>query len=123
MEQRSEPRIPQHVRFFVHVHECEEDHDLVGTSVTCEALDFSVHGLQLKTDSKLFQGSLLDITIGIGDPFAMYLLRGEIRWVTQEEEDFYMGVLLVDEEHMDLDKWVENFGSTFAGEAPSEQPD
>jgi hypothetical protein len=123
MEQRREPRIPKHVRFFIHVHECEEDPDMVGTSVTCEAVDFSIHGLQFKTDAQLYRGSLLDITIGIGAPFGMYLLRGEIRWVKQEEDedDFYMGILLLDEEHMDLDKWVETFDDTFSGEqAPSE---
>tara|TARA_E500000331_G_C17147958_1_gene665838 strand:+ start:459 stop:629 length:171 start_codon:yes stop_codon:yes gene_type:complete len=51
----------------------------------------------------------------------MYLFRGEIRWVKHEEEDFFMGILLGDEDHMDLAKWVENFGSTFAGEGSSDQ--
>ena len=44
-EQRSEPRISTHMKFFVHIHECAEDHDMVGTSITCEALDFSIHGV------------------------------------------------------------------------------
>ena len=43
----------------------------------------------------------------------MYLLRGEIRWVKSEDDDFYMGILLKEEEHMDLDKWVANFDETF----------
>jgi hypothetical protein len=112
-EQRSETRIPNNVRFFVHVHECEEDPDLVGTSVTCEAVDFSLHGLQFKTDQQLYRGSLLNITIGVGDPFAMFLLRGEIRWVKEDDMEYAMGILLKDEELTDFDKWIDKFESTF----------
>ena len=79
MDKRREPRIEHKIRFFVHVHECDDDRDMVGVSVACVAIDFSGHGLQLRTDKKLPTGTLLNISIGIGDPFAMYLLRGEIR--------------------------------------------
>ena len=111
MEKRSEPRIEQKdkIRFFVHVHECTDDPDLVGFSFACEAIDFSSHGLQLRTDQELVPRTLLNITIGIGDPFAMYLLRGEIRWTKSEEEEYFMGVLLGEEEGTDLDAWVTHF--------------
>ena len=46
MEQRTEARIPNHIKFFVHIHECEKDPDMVGESVTCETEDLSIHGLQ-----------------------------------------------------------------------------
>jgi len=112
MEQRTEARIPNHIKFFVHIHECVEDPDMVGESVSCEAEDLSIHGLQFCTEQKLHVGSMLNITIGIGDPFAMYLLRGEIRWVKEEKGEYYMGILLKDEKHMDLAKWIENFDKT-----------
>ena len=47
MEKRGELRIPRDIRFFVHIHECKEDHDLVGVSVACEAIDFSPRGLHV----------------------------------------------------------------------------
>jgi PilZ domain len=109
MDKRREPRIEHKIRFFVHVHECGEDPDLVGVSIACEALDFSSHGLQLRTDKELFTGTLLNITIGIGEPFAMYLLRGEIRWIKTEDDEYYMGVMLNEEEGTDLDAWVVHF--------------
>ncbi len=105
MQKRKEPRIEQHVRFFLHVHKCAEDPDLVGVSVACEAVDFSSHGLQLRTDQDLPPKTLLNITIGIGDPFAMYLLRGEIRWTKAVDDEYYTGVLLSEEEGTDLDAW------------------
>ena len=119
-EHRSEPRVESHVRFFVHVHECEEDIDLVGTSLTCEAVDFSVHGLQLKTDAPLPRSTLLDVTIGIGEPFAMYLLRGEVRWIKTQKDECFMGVLLKEAQGTDLADWVNQFDVTFhPGDAAS----
>ncbi len=113
MENRAEPRIEHKVRFFVHVHECESDPDIVGTSLTCDAVDFSIHGLQLVTDFGLPIGTLLNVTIGIGQPFSMYLLRGEVRWVRQPDDEIFMGVLLQDAEGTDLTLWVENFEEIF----------
>ena len=112
-DKRSEPRVEHKIRFFVHVHECREDPDLVGVSIACEALDFSSHGLQLRTEQPLLPQTLLNITIGIGDPFAMYLLRGEIRWVKNNEDFYYMGVLLIEEEGTDLASWVDQFQAMF----------
>ena len=117
MENRAEPRIEHQVRFFVHVHECAEDPDIVGTSLTCEAVDFSVHGMQLRTAVELPSGTLLNITIGIGNPFAMYLLRGEVRWVRANDEEVYMGVLLRQAEGTDLENWTQRFAEIFTPQA------
>ena len=72
-----------------------------------------MHGLQLRTEHELLNGTLLNITIGIGQPFSMYLLRGEVRWVRQGDGECYMGVLIRDAEGTDYEKWVTNFDSIF----------
>jgi hypothetical protein len=113
MEQRQEPRTAHKIRLFVHVHDCEEDPDLVGVTIACETVDLSTHGLQLKTNLELTTGTLLNITIGIGDPFAMYLLRGELRWIRPDGDDYCMGVLLKEAGDTDFDKWIE-FSATIA---------
>jgi hypothetical protein len=114
MEHRSEPRVEHQVRFFFEVYECPEDLDLVGTSIECEAIDFSSHGIQLQTDQKVPANTMLNITIGVGDPFAMYLLRGEVRWVRTPTEDIcLMGVLMREAEGTDLEKWADQFDQTF----------
>ncbi|MCH8258006.1 MAG: PilZ domain-containing protein [Proteobacteria bacterium] len=110
MDKRREPRIEHKIRFFVHIHECNDNPDLVGVSIACEAVDFSSHGMQIRTDRELTPKTLLKITIGIGDPFAMYVLRGEIRWVKIVDDEYHMGVMLMEEEEgTDLDAWVEHF--------------
>ena len=114
MEQRSEARVPHNIRFFVHVHECREDPEMVGVSVACEAVDFSPNGLQFRTDQPLLQGSLINITIGIGEPFAMFLLRGEIRWIRQVGDTHAMGILLQDESNTDYEVWQRRFAEVFS---------
>lgn len=108
-EQRKEIRVDSDIRFFVHVFHSEEEPDMVGMSLECEAIDFSAHGLQFSTNSTLTAGTLLNITIGVGEPFAMYLLRGEVRWVRTKEDITYMGVLLKPAEETDLERWFSNF--------------
>ncbi|MCB1645981.1 MAG: PilZ domain-containing protein [Pseudomonadales bacterium] len=113
MDKRTEPRIEHNIRFFVHVSECEADPDIVGTSVACEAIDFSTRGMQFKTEGSLYPGTRLNITIGIGEPFAMYLLQGEIRWIREIRGEQCMGVLLEPAEGTDLAKWEQDFLEIF----------
>jgi hypothetical protein len=114
MEHRSEPRIEHQGRFFFEIYECQEDPDLVGSSIECETIDFSAHGLQLQTDQKVPPNTMLNITIGLGDPVGMYLLRGEVRWVRSAEVDVaLMGVRIREAQGTDLDKWVDQFERTF----------
>ena len=113
MDKRSEARIEHNVRFFVHVHESKKEPDMVGMSLECEAIDFSAHGMQFSTNADLSPGALINVTIGVGDPFAMYLLRGEVRWARDSEGDHLIGVLLQYTPDTDLDEWIANFDSLF----------
>ena len=56
---------------------------------------------------------MLNITIGIGDPFAMRLLRGEVCWMKCEMDEYFMGVLLLEEDSTDLDSWNSHFATMF----------
>lgn len=86
---------------------------MVGVSIECEAIDFSTRGMQFRSNSQLIPRSLVKITIGIGEPFGMYELMGEIRWVRPIERDFSMGVLLLEEPSTDYEKWGTAFNATF----------
>ena len=108
MDKRSEERVESHIRFFIHVAECATDPTLVGTSLTCIGVDMSPHGLQLKAEQAFPVDTILSITIGIGDPFAMYLLAGVIRWSRSSGGGSYMGILLQDKEGTDYDVWVDS---------------
>ena len=115
MEQRTETRVDFNVRFFVHVHESVDEPDMVGLSLECEAIDFSAHGMQFSTNSVLSAGTLVNVSIGVGEPFSMYVLRAQVRWVRPKNNEYYMGVMLLAEDETDLEQWVENF-STLASD-------
>ena len=116
MDKRSESRVENHIRFFIHVAECTADPELVGTSITCTSVDFSAHGLQLKTEQALPVDTVLNITIGIGEPFSMYLLSGVIRWARSTKAGAYMGIQLQDKEGTDYDIWVQSLSGLMTPE-------
>lgn len=113
MDKRSEARIPHNLKFFVHIHECVKDPSLVGESIACEAVDFSPNGLQFRSDQALAPRTLLNITVGIGEKYSMYLLRGEVRWVRGVDGANAMGVLLQDVPDTNFASWGEDFDKIF----------
>lgn len=113
MEKRSEERVSRNIRLFVHVSKCDEDPDLIGVSIRCEGVDFSPHGLRFRAEDLIPVGSKLNVTIGIGAPFAMFLLAGEIRWAREIEGECYIGILLQDTEGTDYAEWNERFAEIF----------
>lgn len=113
-ENRLEPRTIRNIGIFAHVHSCDEMPELVGVSIPCNTTDFSLHGLQCNSDVLLPKGSLINNTVGIGHPFAMYLLLGEIRWVHESEEEMSMGVSLMENEASDFERWLKDFDTIFA---------
>lgn len=117
MEHRAETRMDFNVRFFVHVHESKNEPDMVGLSLECEAIDFSAHGMQFSTNSVLSTGSLVNVSIGIGEPFSMYVLRAQVRWLRPKDGAYYMGVMLLAEDGTDLEQWVENFSTLVSDSA------
>ena len=109
--QRGENRVEQSFRFVAHVHESAAQPHLAGMSLQCEAIDFSAHGMQFSTHSELNPGSMVDLTIAIGEPVAQYLLRGEVRWTRQVGASYRMGVMIKPAEDTDYQQWTEAFRS------------
>ena len=113
MHEDREPRVEHSVKFVALVHECLDDPDLVGESITCESIDFSISGLRLRTDQALVPNTLLNITISVGDAVSSYLLRGEIRWTKIIDNSCHMGVLFIEEKGTDLGSWIAYFDGMF----------
>ena len=59
-------QIARNMEFVTHIHECDDDPDLVGKSIACEITDFSGHGLHVLTDVALVPDTLLNIKINVG---------------------------------------------------------
>lgn len=120
MEKRSEARNLQQIELYVHLDECEEDPALIGESFECRALDVSPHGIKLLCDELLFEGNQLNITIGVGEPFSLYMLRGEIRWVKETDLGYQLGIKLAKDDLTDYERWVAEFNEIFKEDPPEE---
>ena len=101
MDKRREPRV---VDSIAHIHECLDDPDLEGESIACEGIDFSSHGLKLRTDYALIPNTVLNITLSIGDSATRYKLRGEILWTEIIDNGCQIGLMFSEEK--DFDVWV-----------------
>ncbi len=97
------------MEFVAHIHECDDDPELVGKSIACEITDFSGHGLHVLTDVALVPDTLLNIKISIDGSVSSYGLRGEIRWTKITDNHCHVGIQF--EEDEGLVAWVADFGS------------
>ena len=113
MDKRGESRVESQLRFFINVNECDADPDLVGQSITCTGVDFSAHGLQIKAEHILPSDTKINITIGLGEPFSMYLLNGIVRWSRSTNSGTFMGILLQNMEGTDYANWTGRFNELF----------
>ncbi|MBD3649486.1 MAG: PilZ domain-containing protein [Pseudomonadales bacterium] len=112
-DKRSEPRVAHQMRFLVAVDEATNKPELVGESLDCEAIDFSMHGTQFQTDAPLSRQDRVTIVVSLGEE--QYQLRGEVRWVRKAGGDYFVGTLLLDEKGTDYGAWADNFAETFSG--------
>jgi len=112
MDNRAETRLENNV---AQVYECVYDPDLVGESITCSIVDFSAHGVRLRTGSALVPTTVLSITIGTGERSSSYHLRGEILWSEIVDDHCYLGIRFSEEKGTDIDDWV-NYAEAKASE-------
>ena len=79
-DKRMHARIESDDRLFVQVVLSAADPDLVGTTVSCTAINLSVGGIQFRTDAAIPTGALLDLWVDIRSRPGKFFLAGEVRW-------------------------------------------
>jgi hypothetical protein len=106
------PRIESDDRLFVQVVLSAADPDLVGTTLSCKAVNLSVGGIQFRADSAIPNGALLDLWVDIRSRPGKFFLAGEVRWSrplndAQAEDGFLIGVQLKSGAATDILDWRE----------------
>jgi Tfp pilus assembly protein PilZ len=79
-DKRMHPRQESDDRLFVQVVLSATDPELVGTTVSCDAINLSVGGIQFRTNAALPAGTLLDLWVDIKSHPGKFFLAGEVRW-------------------------------------------
>jgi Tfp pilus assembly protein PilZ len=111
-DKRMHPRLESEDRLFVQVVLSASDPELVGTTVSCTAINLSVGGIQFRTDTALPAGTLLDLWVDVRSRPGKFFLAGEVRWARPTETDderarWVIGVQLKSGAATDILDWRE----------------
>lgn len=111
LDKRMHPRLETDDRLFTQVVLSADDPDLVGTTLSCTAVNMSVGGIQFATATPLPIGALLDLWVDISSRPGKFFLAGEVRWARPADADdngnqvWHIGVQLKSGAATDILDW------------------
>ena len=79
-DQRLHPRLESDDRLFTQVVLSSDEPEIVGTTLSCTAVNLSVGGIQFRTSAPVPAGSLLDLWVDVSSRPGKFFLAGEVRW-------------------------------------------
>lgn len=120
-DQRLHPRLESDDRLFTQVVLSAEQPDLVGTTLSCTAVNLSVGGIQFRTNAAVPQGSLLDLWVDVSSRPGKFFLAGEVRWNrptgetnARGKEEWLVGVQLKSGAATDIVDWRDFHANAYA---------
>lgn len=116
---RLHPRLQSEDRLFTQVVLSSDDPDLVGTTLSCNAVNLSVGGVQFRTNAQVPASSLLDLWIDVATRPGKFFLAGEVRWcrpaVAEDgSKEWMIGVQLKSGAATDILDWRDYHASAYA---------
>ncbi len=117
---RMHPRLDSEDRLFSQVVLSAEEPDLVGTTLSCRAVNLSVGGIQFRTTSPVPIGTLLDLWVDVASRPGKFFLAGEVRWSRPAEPDedgnqtWFIGVQLKSGAATDIVDWRDYHAAAYA---------
>ena len=110
-EQRKEFRRESSERLFLQVVQAD-DQDMVGTTISCMALNVSPGGLMVACDQRIPPGCFIDLWVDDSARPGKFFLSSEVRWETENEPgEYQIGVALLDGAATDIEEWRERQSS------------
>lgn len=120
-DQRLHPRLESDDRLFTQVVLSSEEPELVGTTLSCTAVNLSVGGIQFRTSAAVPTGSLLDLWVDVSSRPGKFFLAGEVRWNrptgetnARGKEEWLIGVQLKSGAATDIMDWRDFHANAFA---------
>jgi len=118
---RVHPRLESDDRLFTQVVLAADEPDLVGSTLSCNAVNMSMGGIQFKTSSAVPVGTLLDLWVDVSSRPGKFFLAGEVRWSRptgeQDENDqeiYFVGVQLRSGAATDILDWRDYHTTAYA---------
>ncbi len=120
-DQRLHPRLESDDRLFTQVVLSADEPDMVGTTLSCTAVNLSVGGIQFRTQEPVPTGSLLDLWVDVSNRPGKFFLAGEVRWSRPAgtskptgEQEWFIGVQLKSGAATDIVDWRDYHANAFA---------
>jgi Tfp pilus assembly protein PilZ len=120
-DKRLHPRLESDDRLFTQVVLSAEEPELVGTTLSCTAVNLSVGGIQFRTSAPVPTGALLDLWVDVSNRPGKFFLAGEVRWnrPTGEtnlkgKEEWLIGVQLKSGAATDIMDWRDFHANAYA---------
>ena len=120
-DQRLHPRLDSDDRLFTQVVLSADNPQLVGTTLSCTAVNLSVGGIQFRTSASVPAGSLLDLWVDVASRPGKFFLAGEVRWSrptgeTNDKgvEEWLIGVQLKTGAATDIMDWRDFHANAYA---------
>ncbi len=120
-DKRIHDRLDSEDRLFAQVVLSADDPDLVGTTLSCNAVNLSPGGIQFRTSAPVPGGSLLDLWVDVASRPGKFFLAGEVRWSRPSgytndagEPEWYVGVQLKSGAATDILDWRDYHASAYA---------
>jgi len=120
-DQRLHPRLESDDRLFTQVVLSAEQPELVGTTLSCTAVNLSVGGIQFRTSAAVPTGSLLDLWVDVSSRPGKFFLAGEVRWNrptgevnAKGKEEWLIGVQLKSGAATDIMDWRDFHANAYA---------
>jgi hypothetical protein len=118
-DKRLHPRLDSDDRLFTQIVLCADNPDLVGTTLSCRAINLSVGGIQFRTNAAVPAGALLDLWVDVASRPGKFFLAGEVRWCRPAGQDgaddeWFVGVQLKSGAATDIIDWRDFHASAYA---------
>lgn len=107
-DQRASLRILSEDRLFLQVVECPEEPGRVGTTLCCDAENYSAGGIQFLADLDLAPGTRIDLWIDIRNRPGKFFLTAEVVWsqTTPSRRTTRVGARFLPNNVSDLGEWL-----------------
>ena len=95
-------------KLFVQIVACEDRPILVGSTVSCIAVDVSAGGIGIRSYKYIPKGSQLDLWVDIHSRPGKFFLTSDVRWIADKSDShhsYQLGVALYDGAATDLEEW------------------
>lgn len=113
-QKRQHLRLPVATTTFIEVLSPKADNSEPGRLVTCETLDVSRRGLQVKVSEEMTVGAILQIGVDLPGPDDILYLAGEVRWCLEtgdEQLPWAIGFNIMNSSNSDIARWIELLAS------------